>query len=82
MLKERIVLPIILAGLNNWNKQIKVVKIKIIGDNIQNLVDSSISTANLLRLEEPVFSRPLDINSEKISLEMLDNNKREEFRIS
>ena len=70
---------VILASLNNWDKQIKVIKRKANANQIWKYIDLSTSKAKLLKLEKPTKPKPKNVNSQKIKFLKLDKDKKEEF---
>ena len=60
MMAEKTV--IILINQNNWDKWIKVVKIKVIADSIQAYINLNTPKSILFSLKEPMASKPVDID--------------------
>ena len=53
---------IILTSQNNWDKWIKVIKIKAMADSIQAYIHLDILKSTLIFLEEPMALKPVNIN--------------------
>ena len=72
---------IILAGPNNWEKWIEIIKIKALAGKIWEFVNSSTSKNSLSTLEWPSILMAKNVNSVKTVILKLNEDKKEELKL-
>jgi len=72
---------IILTGLNDWEKWIKIIKIKVLADKIWEFVNSSTSKISLSTLEQSAILMIKNVNSVKTVILKLNKDEKEELKL-
>jgi hypothetical protein len=72
---------IILNGPNDWDEWIEVVKTKTMGSKIWDYVNPAIAKDQLSILERPSIPRPIDVNPQKATISVLDEDEKEELKL-
>jgi len=70
-----------LTEFNDWEKWIKMIKIKVLADKIWEFVNSSMSKTSLSTLEQLTILMIKNVNSVKTAISKLNENEKKELKL-